>query len=793
MFMQRRSPNTTSILSKLSEDSSSSKIRGYYYPGSTNRILIMADGTHLRGYIFAADNVHELPGYNLRGVDSRVLSSDEAFKAFFDSARLKINRNADDLPISIDILGRLHGGTLGSALLSTSMVAGGIFLSVTTGGAAAPLLIGSMLTGAGVSGAIHSATKPEAGLSKEFFKECAIGAATSFATSGTGLCVTKVATKIGEHAAKETLKQVAVSAAKETFEEIGTHLVRDLAKVGIQTTVEELSEKAVIEGGKLCAQSLATKTVSGALSGAAGKVCHTVAKDGKIPSKEKILSDIAEGAISGGAAALVNVALAPKNRESVTTVAEAIKDITKETTVGAVSGAASSSIKQVVSNKFEGKQLDHDLGKAATTGAAIGAGTSFFSSLATCATELNGGQETSIAERKKAAAGRKMLSSAEGLLKAKDYNSYRNIFTSPQAFNAYIDATFSLYINEQGDNLSPQDLRDLDIIRNRIKTAYFENPALVEALAESMLGHFGNMAGNSALTATANSPNIIITGRILVGNGGAFINGVKLPTISLEGSLPIIASDFQLLLMLEAYRQAPPEMKAALASEIANSALKSTLAHGSCLGHHENVSNNVVGHFKNGQNESISMLTGYTRYVNGEPVGGHAIQVTFRLQGSLVYTVIDNYGYGVWFHHEAPSTDGHHQSEPVQLAPFDISTPEGEYAFRCYVENLSRFITNVEQLDPFDILHYIYKSHPTLQNAEALPPVRWQDVGNCTIYNQQPATQRALEDEPGAYIHFMSTLKQFLKAIRDSARTLYQPAQKNNDNQEAPPRTQPSM
>src|SRR6516225_4695997 len=87
---------------------------GYYWKGLTSQVLLLSDGRNLRGVVFTPDKYFFIPSYDIRGIDKRILTSETAFRAFFYDTWLQINHDINGVPVSININGRLRGGSPGS-------------------------------------------------------------------------------------------------------------------------------------------------------------------------------------------------------------------------------------------------------------------------------------------------------------------------------------------------------------------------------------------------------------------------------------------------------------------------------------------------------------------------------------------------------------------------------------------------------------------------------------------------------------------------------------------------------
>lgn len=730
----------------------------FYWKMKKERILIAQNDNNIIGIVFVEEKVYSIPFNQVRGFDIRALSSEATFRAFFKNTWLKVNYDTHQQPCSIDVNARLLGGTLGSFLVSSAMVAGGIVLTVSTGGTILPILIGSALTGAGVSGGIHSVLKPEAGINQEFIKECAIGAATNLVTSGAGMCVKGAAQKIGEQVAKQTLKQITISAAKETAEEIAIRAVADLAKVGIITTVEEIQQQAIKEIGKKVSQNVATKVIAGAVGGAVGKVSNNTLRKDELPSAAELTGNMLSGSLSGALSAAIGAATTepPATENTASSMRQILKKIGVNTLKGAGTSAASSVALQLMDNTIKGVPFDHELNDAALGGAAIGAASAFINSVTTPLVDADSNNEP-MCEKLKAKSARLFFNDVEALAKIKDYEGYFKTFETHQHFNDYLKNTLKTFAENHAGSLTKEELIYIKGIKNRLLNGFLNTPQEIESCSEKMLGHFQNKRGYSALFSGVNTPK---TTRIIVeSKGDVFVNEVRVPTVNLEGMHPTLAFDFQTLFMVEAYNQAPASMKSALLMETRTSIIRSALNRESLNYRDRNFAKIVIEHLKNNIN-AISVPTGYMG--DEFDMGAHTFQVSFFRVGSLIYPLIDNYGSGAQRHPEFSFVHG--SAAPVQLEPFDIITEE--QALYNYLRGLSRAIWKPSS----KALSLIYDSRPYLSNPKEYPQVALQPVGNCAVYNLLPETKRMLVEVAGAYTHFMSTATQFLTAARDSAR-----------------------
>lgn len=268
--------------------------------------------------------------------------------------KLQFNKSSKDLFITekdgnkILVLGDygLKGGGWNQVIgvgTSLAVIAGGIALTVATGGAAAAPLWAVCTAGgtvsAGISGTVYSATTEEEKINfKDFAKECTVGFVTGAVSAGGAAKLAQLGGKIVNAGGKTILKKV----VEHNFTK-GVGYATSGATTGALGHSANTATKAVLSKDE--------------------KERNKILKEGF--TKKKMMASMAAGAVSG----VINFAGSSTPSTEEITYRQAANRIGKAAVVGGVASGSAT----VLSNKIQDKKWNHGLKEAMVIGAGISA------------------------------------------------------------------------------------------------------------------------------------------------------------------------------------------------------------------------------------------------------------------------------------------------------------------------------------------------------------------------------------------------------------------------------------
>lgn len=242
----------------------------------------------------------------MTGFDVALLRSRKEFETFMSKIDVNIVKTGTDFSISL----LDHNASYWSFGLSVIIAGTGLALSAATGGASLLLpIVGSVITGAGMSGASHTYSHwgdtTQSIQTQGYWEEAAKGAVVSLVTSGTGALVKEGFKYVGAQAAAKTLSHLAtVSKSIDDFDELATLAIKQAAeKAAASTTARAATAVVGSAAGSL------TKTHIQSYPEMSGGKAPPTSSDYLV----SVLTGAVVGGVSFGVSDYVNSTLRPNN------------------------------------------------------------------------------------------------------------------------------------------------------------------------------------------------------------------------------------------------------------------------------------------------------------------------------------------------------------------------------------------------------------------------------------------------------------------------------------------------